>query len=108
MEGHLSKNEDGQGVVEYILLLMVVVVLASSVIRSEFFVDLLGEDSEFFLKLKKQQEYSFRHGNPHPNPSAILSEEDSSNYTADHHTYKNPLSGQSRFFTNTVPYPGGP
>lgn len=92
------KNQKGQSVVEYILLLLVVVVLSNAVFKSDLFLDFVGPDSDFFQKLKIQTEYAYRHGVNHQI-------DDDSNYNDRHHTYTNPQSGATRFFTNKVAYP---
>jgi hypothetical protein len=94
----LIKSEKGQSVVEYILLLLVIVVLSNAVFKSDLFLDFVGPDSDFFQRLKVQTEYAYRHGVNHQI-------DDDSDYEGGHHTYINPQSGLTRFFTNIDAYP---
>ncbi len=56
------RNERGQAVVEYLLLLVVVVMLANTFFRSDAFIDTLGENSSLFETLAKEIEFSYRYG----------------------------------------------
>ena len=60
---HLG-TERGQSTVEYILVLAVVVSLSLLVFRSNQFRGFLGENGTLTDIVKRQLEYSFRHGRP--------------------------------------------
>lgn len=98
MKSLVSQNESGQSVVEYILLLFVVMTLVFTLVNSQAFQGIMGEDSEFFERLAKQQEYAFRH-------THLLEINDDSSYNGPHHSYLNPNSNRSRFFSDLNPYP---
>lgn len=54
-------NQKGQTLVEYILLISVVVSLVITVYKSNAFKRLFGEQGEIGIKMKLQNEFSFRH-----------------------------------------------
>lgn len=99
MEKSFCKNNEGQSVVEYLLLLLVVVTLGFAVFRSEAFRGIIGPEAAMFQQIKIQKEYSFRHSHPMTQPG------DSSDFMGNHHSYKNPDTGRTRFFSNSTPYP---
>lgn len=92
-------NEKGQSTIEYILLIVVVVSVASALFNSAAFKRFVGEDSEFMQKAYKEMSYAYRHGR------MGTTEEDVSNYTRDHETFFNKEEGRSRFFAPTSQYP---
>ena len=98
MKSLVWQNNSGQSVVEYILLLFVVMTLVFTLVNSQAFQGIMGEDSEFFERLAKQQEYAFRH-------THLIEINDDSSYTGPHHSYLNPNSNKSRFFSGVTPYP---
>ena len=101
LSGRECYNE-GQSVVEYILLLAVLGTISISILGSSRFKDFMGSDSAFFLALKKYQEYSYRHGSPGYDD---VSTTDSGGL---HELYINPSSpkGRStRFFMPLSKYP---
>ena len=55
------KGQKGQTTVEYILLFAVVVSLVMTVYKSAAFRRLFGEQGEVGLKIKAQNEFSYRH-----------------------------------------------
>jgi hypothetical protein len=55
------KGQKGQTTVEYILLFAVVVSLVITVYKSDAFRRLFGEQGEVGLKIKAQNEFSYRH-----------------------------------------------
>ena len=63
------KNERGQAVVEYLLLLVVVVMIANAFFRSDAFRSNLGENSSFFESLASEIEFSYRFGSAYNNNS---------------------------------------
>lgn len=61
MEIKMMKNQRGQTLVEYILLLVVAVSLFMTFYRSETFRRLFGEQGEIGKKMKTQNEFAYRH-----------------------------------------------
>ncbi len=57
----LSQNQQGQSLVEYIMLMAMVIFLVSSVINSSIFQDFFGPQGAFSTTFKQEIEYSFRH-----------------------------------------------
>jgi hypothetical protein len=55
------KNEQGQTLVEYILLIVVATSLAMTFYRSQAFRRLFGENGEIGIKIKNQNEFGYRH-----------------------------------------------
>lgn len=90
-------NQKGQSTVEYILLLVVVVSIATALMNSETFKKFVGKDSALMKKLVGQMAYSYRHGRQGDN--------DTSNYSLNHETFYNSTEGKSRFFTPQTSYP---
>jgi hypothetical protein len=96
------KNQDGQSVLEYVLLLAVVVSLAMTVFKSKAVQELLGPDSVFFQTLRDRYEFSYRYGSlpgEGQDPSA------GNGYSNTHESYYNSAQSQTRFFTPAEPYP---
>jgi hypothetical protein len=56
-----SYQERGQTTVEYILLFVVVISLVLTVYKSAAFRRMFGEQGEIGLKIKAQNEFSYRH-----------------------------------------------
>ncbi len=92
-------RKKGQGVVEYLLLLLVISSLLFSILRSRAFQDFIGEDSVLFQSLLSGYQYSYRHG------TIGRIEDDTSTYTDNHDSYVNTQEGGTRFFTPRNPYP---
>jgi len=92
-------SRKGQSVVEYLLLLFVVMSLILTLVNSNVFQQIMGPDSFFFEKLKLQQEYTYRH----THLSNLPNEADYSGGA--HHSYMNPESGVSRFYSTMEEYP---
>lgn len=90
-------NQKGQSTVEYILLLVVVVSIATALMNSATFKKFVGKDSALMQKMVKQMSYSYRHGR--------LGQDDTSNYNGEHETYFDKSTGSSRFFTPRSSYP---
>jgi hypothetical protein len=55
------KNQRGQTLVEYILLLVVAASLMMTFYRSKAFRRLFGENGEIGIKMKTQTEFAYRH-----------------------------------------------
>ena len=91
------KNERGQSLVEYILLLGMLLMIGVSIFKSDQFKDIFGEDSSVFAKLRKQFEYEYRHG-----LSGFEDRTDNS-YGGEHESFYS--QGKTRFFSPDTPYP---
>ena len=89
-------NNKGQSTVEYVLLLVVVVSLASMIFKTRLFQNFFGEDSDFVATLINRMEYSYRHGR--------MGEDDQLNYQ-NHPTFYNKEQNKSRFFSPLSAYP---
>lgn len=96
------KDESGQSIVEYIMLLGVVLLLVLTVLKNDRFQDIMGPNSTIVNGMRDSMMYSYRHGRPG------LSSADTSNYTSSHETYTRSDGNGSRFFSNNDPYPAGP
>ena len=86
------RNNRGQGVVEYILLLVVLSGLASLILKSDSFKQFLGSDSSFFGAVAQRLEFSYRYGHN--------GEDDSfgSGYGGGGHPLYQNADGKTRFF----------
>jgi hypothetical protein len=90
------RNEKGQSVVEYILLLVVVMSLSATVYNSDAFKKFMGPNSEFFKALSDSIEFSYRHG--------LQGFEDTTDYNSlNHPTYTD--GSKTRFFLPQSQYP---
>jgi hypothetical protein len=96
------KNEHGQTVVEYILLLAVSVSLVVTIFRSQAFKSLFGTQGSVGKLYKQESEWGYRHAftvgktpgeQPIPYPSA-----------EQHPSYYNFSVSESRFFGPSDPY----
>ncbi len=95
----ILKNENGQSMVEYILLVAVIVSLISVVVNSDAFQGTFGEDGKFSKTYKAELEYSYRHG------LRGRIEYQIPNYlNRNHDTFFKSGVG-TRFFTSAVAYP---
>ncbi len=94
----LVMTENGQSMVEYMMLLGVVLTMTFSILQSKRFQDFFGKESPVLNLLRERMIYSYRHGS--------FGEEDISDYnSAKHDTYKIPTENKSRFFTPLEAYP---
>ncbi len=91
------KNSQGQSVVEYILLMVVLMSLAFGVFNSRYFKDFFDEDSTFFSVLSIRIEHSYR--------NALFVEDNNLDYNSPHPSFHNSDSGGSRFFVSKDVYP---
>lgn len=101
---NLRENRLGQSTVEYILLLALTTIIIIGVLKSDAFQSILGEDSEFFGRLGKMVQFSYRHGH-----MGTREERDSDNYDYsskenNHKSYRAP-DKDSRLFIPTEVYP---
>ena len=62
--GDLLKKNEGQGIVEYILLTAVIMLIFTSVLKSEKFKSVFGDEADFFKKLASKVKFEYRHGVP--------------------------------------------
>ena len=97
------KNQQGQTVVEYILLLAVSVSLVMTFYRSSTFKKLFGEQGVVGQVYKRETEWGYRH-------AYLLGSKEGANslpYTSarEHPSYFNQSEGQTRFFGPSDPYP---
>ena len=81
---------------EYVLLLVVVVGLASAVFKTRLFQEYFGKDSDFVARIINRMEYAYRHGR--------MGEDDQINYQ-NHPTFYDKNQNKSRFFTGESAYP---
>lgn len=96
------KNEKGQTVVEYILLLSVAVSLVITFYRSAAFKRLFGENGEVGKMVKSQNEFSYRHAYSRNKPAVDI-DRDNKDATI-HPSYADPIQGGTRFFGPRDPY----
>lgn len=94
------KQQKGQTMVEYMLLLSVVTAIVLTFYKSKLFQRYFGNAGLIGQTIKTRSEFSYRHGymgteDPHPKGSRN---------GATHPTYADPAGG-SRFFGPREPYP---
>ena len=97
------KNEKGQTVVEYILLLAVSASLIMTFYRSSTFKKLFGEQGVVGQVYKRESEWGYRH-------AYLSGSKEGANslpYTSarEHPSYYNSSEGRTRFFGPSDPYP---
>ncbi len=98
------KDEKGQSVVEYILLLVVVSALSITVLNNRKFKEFVGGETGLFVAIRKSMEYSYRYGRE-LNADADYDAAMSFNYQSNKHdTYFNTKENTSRFFGGAEPY----
>lgn len=96
------KNERGQTMVEYMLLLAVAVSLFVTFYHSQTFRRLFGSTGAIGKKIKNENEFAYRHAftkNRPPNPYPVTRD------GSKHPSYFNGETGQTRFFGPKDPYP---
>ncbi len=98
MEKRYSLLENGQTMVEYILLLAVVMSLVVAMYKSKYFKNFFGETGQFATAFKAEMEFSYRNAYGARIPGQPLKYTD-----AKHPSYSGP--GASRFFTPKDTYP---
>jgi hypothetical protein len=97
------KNEKGQTVVEYILLLAVSASLVMTFYRSSTFKKLFGDQGVVGQVYKRESEWGYRH-------AYLSGSKEGANslpYTSarEHPSYFNSSEGRTRFFGPSDPYP---
>ena len=97
----VKKLDNGQSTVEYILLLAVVVSLVITILNSDIVKSYIGKDSQVMANMRKNLEYSYRHGLGR----AGSTEEDNFDYSGNHNTYYNNQVGKTHFFGLKEEYP---
>jgi hypothetical protein len=96
------KNQTGQSLVEYILLLAVVASLVVTFYNSQAFQRLFGPNGEFGRMVKEDAEFAYRHAFLRNRPANIpVGEREISG----HPSYHNTAQGGTRFFSSKEPYP---
>lgn len=94
------KNQRGQTVVEYILLLTVGISLVYTFYRSQAYQRLFGENGTIGQAIKTESEFNYRHA--YPRKAGDINQVDYGGTT--HPSYYDALSGQTRFFGPKEPY----
>ncbi len=101
----LLRNNLGQSVVEYILLLAVISSLGYTFYNNKRFKAFIKGNDGMFATMKKGMGYSYRYGLEYKTEIPI-DEKMSFNYQSNKHdTYLNPQDEKSRFFAGSKPYP---
>lgn len=102
------RNERGQTVVEYILLLVVAISLVITFFNSEAFRRLFGSQGAVGQRIKKESEFSYRHAygvDYREGGKNIPSDIDRNNRDiSSHPSYADPIHGGTRFFGPKDPY----
>lgn len=93
-------NHYGQSTVEYILLISVIASLVFTIMKSEGFQNIFGEEGTFSEQFRKETEFSYRHG---LGGKAFLPE--TIDYNTRHDTYLPVGGGNTRFFGAKEGYP---
>lgn len=94
------RSQQGQTMVEYILLLVVAVSLVLTFYNSKAFQRLFGEQGEVAQNIKSESEFSYRHayGRNKPDVDVPIQRD-----VTEHPSYSD-LNGQTRFFGPRDPY----
>ena len=94
-----NKKKKGQSTVEYILLLVVVMSIASAIFKGAGFNRIFGPNGTIATEYRKQLEFSYRHG--FIKSGAAGEKPDYGN--GKHESYRS--NTNSRFFSAQTPYP---
>lgn len=94
------RNQRGQTMVEYILLLAVVVSLVLTFYRSSLFQSLFGAEGRWAVMIKTKSEFAYRHGSP-KGQAVSRDTRDGAN----HPSYFNRERGDTHFFSSRYAYP---
>lgn len=95
------KNQEGQTVVEYILLLAVAVSLVLTFYNSEAFRRLFGSQGTFGVKIKNDSQFAYRHAHLPKDPVDI---DRNNKEGATHPSYLDTVNSGTRFFGPKDPY----
>lgn len=101
----ILRNNRGQSVVEYILLMAVISSLGYTFYNNKKFKELIKGKDGMFATMKKGMSYSYRYGLELKNDTPFDEKMDYEFQTNKHDTYLNPNENKSHFFTGLGPYP---
>lgn len=96
------KREQGQTMVEYILLLAVVISLITTFYNSDFFKRLFGQQGSLGKMIKEEAEFGYRHAYLRNRPQGEMP---ANYYGPSHPSYQNTEKSETRFFGAKEPYP---
>lgn len=95
------KRENGQTMVEYLLLLVVAISLVTTFYKSDFVQRFLGDGKGSFGSIVKEEtEFSYRHAFSRNRPAQVQE----FYYGPAHPSYYNPEKSETRFFGAKEPY----
>ena len=92
-------REEGQSMVEYLLLITVVVSLAMAIFKSDLYVKFMGANSPYFITMKNYFEYTYRFGSEGTQINPTYN-----TYTDTNPLYIDDVGSQSRFFLPSEEY----
>lgn len=104
----LLKNQAGQSLVEYILLLAVISSLGYTFYNNKRFKEFIKGNDGMFATMKKGMAYSYRYGLEYKSDIPFEEKMDFDYQSNKHDTYMNSADGVSRFFGGNDPYPRTP
>jgi competence protein ComGC len=90
------KNQRGQTLVEYILLLSVAVSIVLTFYRSQAFKKLFGENGQIGKSVKSQSEFAYRHAYARNRPATDIDRNNKDGSI--HPSYADVIEGGTRFF----------
>ena len=100
------KNEKGQSIVEYILLLAVLSSIGYSFYNNAAFKEFIKGEAGLFKHIRQGMEYSYRYGREFKQSTDYDKAMNFDYRTNQHDTYFNEEENRSRFFGGTEPYGG--
>ncbi len=100
----ILKDQKGQGVVEYILLLAVVSTITFIVFKDKRFKDFVKGDAGMFATMKRGMMYSYRYGRDLQSADNYDSAMGYEYTTNQHDQYLNKSNNESHFFMGAEPY----
>ena len=98
-QSFLISGSSGQALMEYILLISVISLMFISILKSDQFQDVFGEDANFFKQMRIKMAFEYRHGLSRKKGKNDLT---NNAYAGRHETYSD--GSKSRFFITKVPY----
>jgi Flp pilus assembly pilin Flp len=100
----LVSNQDGQGTVEYVLLLAFVGFIFVALMNTKPIKTVFSKDGAFVQAIKAEMEFQYRHGLY--GRQKLNTGNNSINYNnADHQTYNDAGTNNTRFFGPVLTYP---
>ena len=84
---------------EYILLISVISLMFISILKSDQFQDVFGEDANFFKQMRIKMAFEYRHGLSRKKGKNDLT---NNSYSGRHESYTD--GNKSRFFITKIPY----